>query len=1047
MKGNGKKKTPAASRAAPKPINPFELKKSKTKFETVGRRIKGANKNVIKAREEAVNKRKRTLLVEYKQLRKANTFVDRRFGENDSSLTEDDKSFARLKTQRIKTSVKKLGGGKKIKFALGGEEDGEGTSLTHMGRSISEEEELMDAPELDDLDDETAEELMKDYNFGGGDGSMVKGSDGKPKTKKEVMEEIIAKSKAYKAMRQKQKEEDEEALEKLDQDYRTLLSTQALASFVKPKGYSKENKMKPDNKADAEYDVAARELAFEGKGAASDRTQSAEEIALKERKRLEVLEAERVKRMRGELNGDEDEFVVTAEPSGGYAARRAKQRAKDGGSDEGEEEDADDKEGHHEDVSGSAEEDGEDEVGDVGAGLDHRRMKRAAGNHPLQSALRGAAAQLAAKYGLGQVKNPLVEEGDEDDLEREEDEEGGEEATEDEGEEEDDEERDEENATDEGSEDVADKSKGGEAEEGDLVEYQSGKNVRKGSSMLVDMEGDAEEEDEYELELKRLHTERVSPLDAPSTSEGTSLIGHVHDTKKASNIRGLKPSLDAEELKEVGGLLDLPYTIPVPESYDIFCRLVSGRTPEEMLTAIQRIRAFNASVLASESKRKLQVFYGLVMQHFAALAGQVPIPSEHLDALVGPLLIMTSEVPFYAATVARTRLTRLNDHLTAALSGVELKKPDPKISSKHASKLLQTVATTAPGSAWPGPRALLQIKLLTTLFPTSDRRHPVLTPVVLLVGRALSQCEATSVGEAVRGLVLAGLGLHISVPGKKHFPEVVAFLSDLIASYIPYDSSSGKGSLDLPGGSHLSHKSKFIVRPGLMACQARGTALSRVSIEQVVLMDCLTWPVEVKADKPFKCSDALKLGLMRVALHAATRAVELLAESPDAFPETSHDLCMALSLLGSSLSLPSQLEEQRLLVTERIQSLVRNNLASRAPLVRSSQLQNTVAREYNPRFEDGYTKGRDYDPDRERAEQKKIKKQLSKEKRGAMRELRRDAVFMAEERDRERANVDAERMESQRKFYSELEVQAADFNSGGQGGMNAHIKRAFKRRK
>ena len=117
--------------------NPFELKKTKTKFETLGRRIKGSTKNVIKAREESDQKRKKTLLVEYKSLRKANSFVDRRFGgkslscspmstkrpppflrgphrlksfpaENDASMTEDDRSFGRLQTQRLK-KTKTLG--------------------------------------------------------------------------------------------------------------------------------------------------------------------------------------------------------------------------------------------------------------------------------------------------------------------------------------------------------------------------------------------------------------------------------------------------------------------------------------------------------------------------------------------------------------------------------------------------------------------------------------------------------------------------------------------------------------------------------------------------------------------------------------------------------------------------------------------------------------------------------------------------------------------------------------------------------------------------
>jgi nucleolar protein 14 len=71
---------PAAAKKKSEKPNPFEIKRSKTKFETLGRRLKGASKNVIKAREDSVTKRKNTLLVEYKQLRKANTFVDRRFG-------------------------------------------------------------------------------------------------------------------------------------------------------------------------------------------------------------------------------------------------------------------------------------------------------------------------------------------------------------------------------------------------------------------------------------------------------------------------------------------------------------------------------------------------------------------------------------------------------------------------------------------------------------------------------------------------------------------------------------------------------------------------------------------------------------------------------------------------------------------------------------------------------------------------------------------------------------------------------------------------------
>lgn len=68
--------------------NPFEQLHSKRRFDVLGRRGKnGAQQpqKVTKARSAAVEKRKSTLLIEYKALRKANAFIDRRFGEADGA--------------------------------------------------------------------------------------------------------------------------------------------------------------------------------------------------------------------------------------------------------------------------------------------------------------------------------------------------------------------------------------------------------------------------------------------------------------------------------------------------------------------------------------------------------------------------------------------------------------------------------------------------------------------------------------------------------------------------------------------------------------------------------------------------------------------------------------------------------------------------------------------------------------------------------------------------------------------------------------------------
>ena len=56
---------------------------------------------------------------------------------------------------------------------------------------------------------------------------------------------------------------------------------------------------------------------------AGDRTKTAEELVVEQKARLEVLEAQRLKRMRGEEVDEGHEAIGAA---GGYAARRRKQQ-------------------------------------------------------------------------------------------------------------------------------------------------------------------------------------------------------------------------------------------------------------------------------------------------------------------------------------------------------------------------------------------------------------------------------------------------------------------------------------------------------------------------------------------------------------------------------------------------------------------------------------------------------------------------------------------------------------------------------------------------
>ena len=58
------------------------------------------------ARSRAIQKRKETLLQEYKIRNKANVFVDKRIGEKDAELSAEDKMIARFTMERMKNSGK-----------------------------------------------------------------------------------------------------------------------------------------------------------------------------------------------------------------------------------------------------------------------------------------------------------------------------------------------------------------------------------------------------------------------------------------------------------------------------------------------------------------------------------------------------------------------------------------------------------------------------------------------------------------------------------------------------------------------------------------------------------------------------------------------------------------------------------------------------------------------------------------------------------------------------------------------------------------------------
>uniref|UniRef100_H2XRS3 Nucleolar protein 14-like n=1 Tax=Ciona intestinalis TaxID=7719 RepID=H2XRS3_CIOIN len=275
--------------------NPFEIKINKQKHNILGRKTKNDRGLPGVSRSKANKKRKDTLLNEYKHRNKTNQIRDARFGLNDEQMTIEEKMLQRFSMERKKKHEKMA------QFNLNDDEE-----LTHLGQSLSAIKQFDDFDGSDEEDGPggtMSGEYVENAHFGGGffTKKSSEGNDNElTKTRKEVIDDIIAKSKLAKFEKKAAREKSDELREKLDDawsDFQKLIQPSVRTS--QDKNTAKE-RSKPD-----EYDMAVKQMLFDRKAAPSEKMKSEAELEEERAALLWKQEEERIARMRMD-GGNED---------------------------------------------------------------------------------------------------------------------------------------------------------------------------------------------------------------------------------------------------------------------------------------------------------------------------------------------------------------------------------------------------------------------------------------------------------------------------------------------------------------------------------------------------------------------------------------------------------------------------------------------------------------------------------------------------------------------------------------------------------------------
>jgi nucleolar protein 14 len=81
---------------------------------------------------------------------------------------------------------------------------------------------------------------------------------------------------------------------------------------------------------------------------------------------------------------------------------------------------------------------------------------------------------------------------------------------------------------------------------------------------------------------------------------------------------------------------------------------------------------------------------------------------------------------------------------------------------------------------------------------------------------------------------------------------------------------------------------------------------------------------------------------------------------------------------------------------------------------------------YAPKFDEGYSYRKRHDPDTERNATAKLRAEYKKEHKGAMRELRKDSRFLAEEQTRRQLETEAAYKSRMAKVHGSIQVERAE---------------------
>ncbi|KAI8811170.1 nucleolar protein 14 [Cladochytrium replicatum] len=380
---------------------------------------------------------------------------------------------------------------------------------------------------------------------------------------------------------------------------------------------------------------------------------------------------------------------------------------------------------------------------------------------------------------------------------------------------------------------------------------------------------------------------------------------------------------------------DLPYTFEAPENIKQFRKIVAGRTLEEQAVIVGRIRTLYHVRLHPQNSVKLLTLMRIVLEHILDIS---TTNSEGLKSME-PFQIHLFELGHqFPAEISVLFITKIKSIQERVAQGIE-------------EGFIESVTV----------QDLVIFKIAGDLFSVSDYRHPVCTPMTLLMANFIGNSRGSTAADFSSGLFLITLLMQNMKDSRRVVPEAIHFLHRTIQYLAPHAIES---------------------------------AADQTKVEQIPVLDLLANP-----DGAYLGSGSQCLSLFKLAAQLVVQYAKILADSV-AFRELFSIFPDAVGSAEAAAFGDAASEVQDL--RDTLEKLTARCLLSRRPLQLQKRKAVPIAT-YMPKFNEKYS----IDKKAKRAQDQKLRAEYKKEHKGAVRELRKDAAFRARQTISQRMQKDA----------------------------------------